>query len=400
MNQSIKSKGQQAFLLFLMLQPILSFGQNAGQGTTSYFSNSLFLSLLVLIIVLLIVIVSLSTALKNLSQSDYLFNKLKEESKNDNEKKSSTGKVIGLILLMVFLGEQLSAQSATQETNKWLIGGLNYFTIFFMGGIILLELICIVCLVYMIKRFAKTGETEAVKPKIKVKEITLLEALSDAVEIENEHEILMDHDYDGIKELDNNLPPWWKYGFYLTIFVAVVYMINYHGAKTGNLQAAEYDNEMAEAKAQIEEYMKTAANNVDETTVKMLDNQSDLAAGKDIFVGTCSACHGKLGEGGVGPNMTDDYWIYSGGIADIFKTIKYGKPDKGMKSWKEDLSPMQIAQVASYIKTLRGTNPPKGKAPQGDLYTEGPVAPADSLKSAVDTLNVKDMVIDSLKVKK
>ncbi|HRD39869.1 MAG TPA: c-type cytochrome, partial [Bacteroidia bacterium] len=152
--------------------------------------------------------------------------------------------------------------------------------------------------------------------------------------------------------------------------VAVFYLIHYHISGTGDLQEAEYNMEIAKAKAEVEAYMKTAANNVDETTVKMLDGASDLESGKQVYQANCAACHGKLGEGGVGPNFADEYWIHGGSIQDIFKTVKYGFADKGMKAWKEDLSPMQIAQVTSFIRTLKGTNPPNGKAPQGDLYKE------------------------------
>jgi cytochrome c oxidase cbb3-type subunit III len=140
----------------------------------------------------------------------------------------------------------------------------------------------------------------------------------------------------------------------------------------------------------VEEFMKTSANNVDESTVKLLTEAGDLAAGKDVFISNCAACHGKLGEGTVGPNFTDDYWMHGGSIQDIFKTIKYGWVEKGMKSWKEDLSPMQIAQVTSFIKSLRGTNPPNGKAPQGDIYTESGAAPAsDSTTVVGDSLKIQ-----------
>lgn len=395
---SLKTSGiKQKLIMLLMISPFLLSAQES-RSSASYFGNPLFISLLVLIILLLIIIVGLSNALKSISQSSYLTDKLKEEKQGKDP--GSAGKIAGVSIALLLLSGQLSAQTAAGGAQKWLIGGLNYSTFYFLVAIILLELACIASLLFVINKLVRTGETKVVKAKPAEKEITLLEALSDAVDVENEHEIMLDHDYDGIKELDNNLPPWWKYGFYLTIFVSVIYMINYHGAKTGDLQAAEYDNEIAQAKIEIEEYMKTAASNVDETTVKMLDNPSDLNSGKQIFVNTCSACHGKLGEGGVGPNMTDDYWIYSGGISDIFKTIKYGKPDKGMKSWKEDLSPMQIAQVSSYIKTLRGTLPPNPKAPQGDLYIEQGAAPADSTKTN-DTLSIKSALLnDTAKVKK
>src|SRR5690606_17718917 len=136
------------------------------------------------------------------------------------------------------------------------------------------------------------------------------------------------------------------------------------------LQKSEYETSLRKAEADVAEYMKNSANNVDETTIKMLTDPADLNAGKDIYTSSCVACHGRFGEGGVGPNLTDDYWMHKGGLADIFKSIKYGWPDKGMKSWKDDFSPVQIAQLASYIKSIQGIEHANPKGPQGELYEE------------------------------
>jgi cytochrome c oxidase cbb3-type subunit 3 len=251
---------------------------------------------------------------------------------------------------------------------------------------------------YQFNFLVKTHLTTVKKVKAKKVESKLLLSLTDAVAVEEEESILLDHDYDGIKELDNNLPPWWKYGFYLTIVTSVIYLVHFHVLKTGDLQGKEYDNAIAQAKIEVDEFMKTSANNVDENTVKVLTEASDIASGKDLFMANCVACHGKGGEGTVGPNLTDDYWIHGGSIQDLFKTLKYGWVEKGMKAWKDDLSPMQIAQVASYIKTLNGTNPPNPKAPQGDLYTEAGRAPiSDSTLINHDSLNIQ-IKADSLMV--
>lgn len=190
-----------------------------------------------------------------------------------------------------------------------------------------------------------------------------------AVPVEKEEDILLDHDYDGIKELDNALPPWWKYGFYVTIVVAAFYLLRFHVWKTGPTPLQEYDQEMKTAAAQVEEYRKSAGEMVDEKTVTMSD-AAGIAEGDKIFHSNCFACHGTQGEGGVGPNLTDDYWLHGGTINDVFKTIKYGYPDKGMQSWEKTYSPSQIRNLASYVKTLAGTNPPNAKAPQGDLFRE------------------------------
>lgn len=190
-----------------------------------------------------------------------------------------------------------------------------------------------------------------------------------SIPLEKEADHLLDHDYDGIKELDNSLPPWWKYGFYLSVVFSVFYILRYHVWKTGPDPEQEYKTEMAVATKQIEEYRKRVGDMVDEKTVTMADT-AGIAEGQKIFSTVCFACHGAKGEGGVGPNLTDKYWLHGGRINDVFKTIKYGVPDKGMQAWEKTYSPSQIKDIASYIKTLAGTNPANGKAPQGEPFEE------------------------------
>jgi len=185
------------------------------------------------------------------------------------------------------------------------------------------------------------------------------------------------HDYDGIRELDNITPPWFTLSFGLCILFAIFYMWRYHVSKSAPLQIEEFEIEMAQAKIQQDEYLKTQAKGVDENTVVLLTAAGDITAGQVIFNEKCAVCHKEDGGGMVGPNLTDDYWIHGGAIGSIFKVIKYGVPDKGMISWQEQLSPVQMAQVSSYIKTFHGTNPPGAKEKQGDLYTET-AAVADS----------------------
>ncbi len=198
----------------------------------------------------------------------------------------------------------------------------------------------------------------------------------DAVPMAEEGRIMGHHEFDGIRELDNNLPPWWVNMFYLTIVFAVGYMIYYHWGGPGLNQRQEYEREMEEARYQKAIALSSAADKVNEETVTALTDKDALADGAFIFKNTCSACHGQLGEGGVGPNMTDDNWIHGGGIKNVFKTIKYGVPDKGMKSWQAEIKPSDMQKVASFILTLRGTNPPNPKAPQGDIWKEEPTAQA------------------------
>lgn len=379
----MKKINQTILMALLFVIPHFGYCQDeVTEQTTTYFSNALFIALLVTIVFLAIMIVAFSAVFKNILESNFAKNK----SATENTHNTMANKTI-ISALFVLLSSNLFSQESTSpvKANDWLIGGLDGFTFYFMVAIIFFEIVVLGLLIYQFQLFMQRHKKAKVSPF--KKESKFVKSLVGAVDIENEDSILLDHDYDGIKELDNNLPPWWKYGFYLTIVVSVIYLINYHVLGTGDLQAKEYEIEIAKAKVEVEEYMKTSANNVDEFTVKLLTEQSDIDAGKDLFISNCAACHGQLGEGTVGPNFTDEYWMHGGSIQDIFKSIKYGWVEKGMKSWKEDLSPMQIAQVTSYIKLLKGTNPPNGKAPQGDLYNETAKI-KDSTNVAADSLNV------------
>ena len=198
----------------------------------------------------------------------------------------------------------------------------------------------------------------------------LMQRWAGTVPLEKEKDILLDHDYDGIRELDNNLPPWWVAMFYITIFFAVVYIGYYHIFDIGLSQAEEYEKEMELAEEQVAKYLATQADLVDETNVVALDDEVALSIGQTLYNTNCVACHGMAGEGGVGPNLTDDYWIHGGGIQNVFKTIKYGVPEKGMIAWKAQMGAGDMQKVASYILTMRGTNPPNAKEPQGELYQE------------------------------
>lgn len=247
------------------------------------------------------------------------------------------------------------------------VNGLSDTAFYVIVGVVILELLVLMGLLYNLRSIILKRKAAAERVRA-VPRVSWWDRINRLKPAAQEAELDLGHDYDGIRELDNKLPPWWLYGFYCTIIFAVVYLWRYHVSHTAPLPAEEYRIAVREAEIRKAEYLKNAANNVDESTVKLLTAPADLAAGKAVFEGTCFACHGKHGEGGVGPNLTDEYWLHGGSISDVFKTIKYGWPDKGMKSWKDDYSPSQIAQIASYVKTLGGTHPDNPKAPQGTLY--------------------------------
>lgn len=207
--------------------------------------------------------------------------------------------------------------------------------------------------------------------------------------IETEGEIILDHDYDGIRELDNTLPPWWVYMFYGTIIFAIIYLLRFE-VFDGYNQDLEYDQEVAAAQIAIEEYKKTAKGLVDAESVELLTGASDIKAGEALFTANCVACHMADGGGGIGPNLTDKNWILGGGIKNIFNTISEGGRDgKGMVAWKQNLKPAEIAQVASYvIQEIGGKTPANPKDAEGDIWVD-PNAPTEEIpEQATDSITV------------
>ena len=350
----------------------------ASASTTNY------IEYLVLIVALLLVaaIWLLSSVLMMLSK------KVVEMTKQNKTM------AIVFTMLSVGLGSPALAQDAgaTKEATTQVVssnayyGGLSSLSFWTLSTVLVLELVVIFVLIYFIRNLWRILNPSPIKVKEAKQTSTWLKTtwasldkkfLTKAAPIEQEADIMLDHDYDGIKELDNALPPWWKYGFYITIFVAIFYLLKFEVWHTGMNPTEEYNTEMAEAKAETDAYLASMKENVDEKTVVMLD-AAGIAAGKTLFTKTCVACHSPNGGGGVGPNLTDNYAIHGAGIQDIFKTIKYGWPDKGMQAWQSNFSPVEMQQLASYVKSLVNTNVADGKAPQGDLIKEAAAPSADS----------------------
>lgn len=204
--------------------------------------------------------------------------------------------------------------------------------------------------------------------------------------MEAETEIILDHNYDGIRELDNKLPPWWVYMFYATIVFGIAYLVRFHVMGDYD-QDTEYLTEVTIAKAEIEEYKKNAKDLVDVNTVELLTDASDLSAGKALFETNCVVCHMADGGGGIGPNLTDANWILGGGIKNVFNTISEGGRDgKGMVAWKQSLKPLEMAQVSSYVLTFQGKTAANPKVAEGEIWID-PNMKADA--PGLDSLNIE-----------
>lgn len=273
-------------------------------------------------------------------------------------------KVIAIICLSTFA---VSLQAATPEFGwKVTTNELDYLLL----GVIFFEVLIILYFAYWLKVVILPEKEKKVVTENKPVTNAWWDKFNKSVKIENEKDVQLDHDYDGIKELDNALPPWWLYGFYLTILFSVVYLYQYHVSKSAPLQVQELNNEFAAAKLEAEEYAKTHPKKVDENTIEYAANADFISAGKTLFGQKCVACHGPEGQGLQGPNLTDEYWKNGGSIKNIFKTIKNGVPNMGMIAWGQELTPNQIETLANYIKSIKGTNPVNPKAPEGDLFIE------------------------------
>ncbi len=262
------------------------------------------------------------------------------------------------------------------------------------GAIMLVLLLVLLAMVVLLRAFKALTkvlmtreeyaamEAEQKAAKVKKPKAEVINKLLSLKPLSEEKSILIEHDFDGIQELDNPTPAWFMGLFYITIVFAVAYILGYHVLGIGQLQDQEYVTEMKIAAKEKEAYLAKAANRVDESTVTVSTDPAVLASGQAVFKASCMPCHGDKGQGVVGPNLTDDYWLHGGKIADVFKTIKYGVTAKGMPTWEKQLSPKQIADVASFIKSLHGTNPPGAKEPQGDKETD------DATSSAAKTAMV------------
>lgn len=407
----MKSKANKTGLIvgLIMLLASNAFGQSEQIKTVTAWDdllNPTHSGLIIVMILLLIVIAVLSSLLKGLSMQNTNIQVKKHDGKlveHKDEIKTTWVRGASVIALLILSTVSAFAQGAAAAAEPAPVAiphppSIDPFVVICLLFIIL-EFAIIVALISSIKRMFKANglvadavileETAKEAKVIKERKPSFMQKwLTKAVPVEQEAAIVFDHEYDGIRELDNSLPPWWLYGFYISIVFAVIYLVHYHVLSTGDLQAAEYKQELVDADAKKAELMKKMADKgevmVNEDNVTVLVDAASISNGKLTYDNMCATCHGDKGQGNIGPNLTDDYWLYGGSIKNIFKTISNGTSN-GMQSWKSQLSPNTIQLVGSYIKSLKGSNPAGAKAPQGDLWKDE-AAPKDTSVVAADTV--------------
>lgn len=348
-------------------------------------SNPLFIAMAILASVLLLVIVILSGVLRTAVKT-----KIREILASKN---------VGMIVLIALFSSSTSA-FAQEKAKLGLfeaepIAGMHPMGFYTLFIVLLLELFVIVWMCLMILRVIVKREAEEAKiaQEIKKKEPSRFSKFFSrkvlgVVTQEEEKDLLLDHDYDGIQELDNDLPPWWKYGFYLTIISGIIYFISYHVTHTSKSSIEEYEAEMASAEASVMAFKSKMALNVDETNAVFVTEADKLEKGKAVFMKNCTLCHGDNGEGKIGPNFTDNYWLYGNKPGDLFKVVKNGT-SKGMQAWKDNLSATDIQNVISYIHTMLGKQVANPKAAEGILMTESESTDSASLVKTDSTGIVK-----------
>lgn len=339
----------------------------AGKPAPSSLSNTLALTLITLMLILLVIIFMLGQLLTSLAG-------IKLQKDNEEQKKTATPAAVitGVFLLLTgpLMAQDNAAAIQTAIAGAKTYGGLSAFAFYSMITIIFVELLVILVLLYNIRFLLRADKPKVMEAEASMEGPGLLRdwwsRLNRFKPVAQESDIALDHEYDGIRELDNRLPPWWLYGFYATIIFGVIYLWRYHVSYSAPLSREEFEIAVKKADEEVKAYLAQKGESVDENTVTVSVDAADIAEGKKIYTAACVACHKADGGGMVGPNLTDDHWLHGGDIKSIFKTIKYGI--NAMPQWQTSYSNKQIAQVASYVMSLHGTNPPGAKAAEGRLF--------------------------------
>ncbi len=356
---------------FFISLPALAAGTPDDSGLLG---NPLQVIMITLMALMLIVIGLLANVLYGAAD----FKRTEEKAKSAG----NGGATTTLTIILLFIGSSVFAQDTTTTAAvSTSIGGMSRTMFYTMTSVLFLELFVIVALLINIKFLIKAEKEKlaAVQAERKQRMLNWWDRFNRFRSIEQEADIDLGHDYDGIRELNNRLPPWWLYGFYLTIVIGGIYLWRFHVSHTGPSSKEEFETAVAQADIKIQQYLKSKGESVDENTVTLLTAAADLSEGKQMFIKSCASCHKTDGAGDVGPNLTDDYWLHGNDLKSIFKTVRYGI--NAMPQWQNTYSNKQIAQITSFIKSIHGTNPPGGKAPQGELAKEAAATPTAAVDS-------------------
>ncbi|MDP6417988.1 MAG: cbb3-type cytochrome c oxidase N-terminal domain-containing protein [Candidatus Krumholzibacteria bacterium] len=178
-------------------------------------------------------------------------------------------------------------------------------------------------------------------------------------------DVILDHDYDGIQEYDNRLPNWWLAILYGTVVFSLAYWLFMHTFGIGNLQVEKYEHEM---KAATEMLLAQSAGEevTDESLRLMAELPETVSLGAELYSQYCAVCHSTKGEGLVGPNLTDKYWIHGGKPTDIHRVISEGVLSKGMAAWGSQLGPTRVEALSAFLLSIQNMEIP-GKAAEGEL---------------------------------
>ena len=336
MKHLINKKSILTFFTLLVLG-IPAYSQEVGSTEGFVFGSDYIL--LAFVAILLIPIFILSRTLLLL---------FKLHSEKDKKKGSGKLQMIVLPLLLFFVSQNAFGQEVTGNDSmisSWIVISIIIIELIIIGVLAALNF----SLLNVLRGISKESKSGVKSAEVKAKRIGFFEKIWNKMNsfkpAKDEAQLDTGHNYDGIRELDNVTPPWFTTAFILSIVFAIVYILRYHVFKTAPLQIEEFNIEMAQAEKEKEHYLAAQEEMVDETTVTLLLDPSDLESGKKIFNTSCALCHMEDMGGGIGPNLVDEYWIHGGSVKDVFSVIKYGVREKGMVPWKDDLSPKKIAQV-------------------------------------------------------
>jgi cytochrome c oxidase cbb3-type subunit III len=359
--KNIKNKIVAAISLAFVISPIWSQSETITNSVGSIFSSIATTDwILIFIAFFLLIPIFYMARIMSWSLKQYL-----EKMLNDKTRRNLS------IALLFFLPIALSAQ-AMDTTTSAPASSTNFLRMFLLG-LIVMEVVVLTIfgnIFYKQFNYFEKGPSPE-QPDVK-KESALARwwnKMNNFGPIEDEAKIDLGHNYDGIRELDNNIPAWFTGIFLATVLFGVIYMWRYHIAEISPLQIEEYKLEEEQAAIDHAQYLKTAGSTIDEATLAFSSEAADLENGKKLYLSNCANCHVADGGGAQGPNLTDKNWVYGCAPGDIYKSIKYGRP-KGMMAWKDNFNDKQITELMNYVHFLQGSKPASPKPAQGDECKE------------------------------